>query len=199
MNFLAHAYLSFDYTDILIGNMISDYVKGKKKFDYSAEIQSGIMLHRMIDEFTDNHPATKLAKEYFKPAYRLYSGAMVDVVYDHFLALDKKQFAHENALLEFTTAVYTRLEINLVNLPEPFQKTFPYMKKNNWLYNYRFKWGIEKSFEGVRYRAKYISETNTAFAIFNDHYESLQESYDLFFPELLAFVKQQLFGSLRAK
>ena len=63
MNFLAHAYLSFDYTDILLGNMISDYVKGKKKFEYPPEIQSGIMLHRMIDEFTDNHPATKIAKE----------------------------------------------------------------------------------------------------------------------------------------
>ena len=31
MNYLAHAYLSFGDPDILAGNMISDFVKGKKK------------------------------------------------------------------------------------------------------------------------------------------------------------------------
>ena len=65
--------------------MISDFVKGKKKFDYPAGIQKGIMLHRHIDNFTDTHEATREAKEIFRPHYRLYSGAFVDVVYDHCL------------------------------------------------------------------------------------------------------------------
>lgn len=34
MNYLAHAYLSFNDPEILVGNLISDFVKGKKKFDY---------------------------------------------------------------------------------------------------------------------------------------------------------------------
>jgi len=46
--------------------MISDYVKGKKKFDYPIKIQQGIHLHRLIDEFTDFHPITKEAKQFFK-------------------------------------------------------------------------------------------------------------------------------------
>ena len=50
-----------------MGNMISDFVKGKKKFDYPPGIQKGIMLHRAIDTFTDTHEATKLAKEVFRP------------------------------------------------------------------------------------------------------------------------------------
>jgi hypothetical protein len=29
MNYLAHAYLSFNEPDILVGNLISDFVKGK--------------------------------------------------------------------------------------------------------------------------------------------------------------------------
>ena len=72
--------------------MISDYVKGKTKFDYPVGIQKGIHLHRLIDEFTDAHPVTAKAKSFFRPQYRLYSGAFIDVVYDHFLALDQKQF-----------------------------------------------------------------------------------------------------------
>ncbi len=101
MNYLAHAYLSFNQPAILTGNMISDFVKGKKKYDFSSEIQKGIALHRAIDEFTDFHPVTQIAKSYFKQAYRLYAGAFVDVVYDHFLANDPDQFADHTALDSF--------------------------------------------------------------------------------------------------
>ncbi len=92
MNYLAHAFLSFNKKDILAGNMISDFVKGKAKYTYPGGIQNGIQLHRLIDEFTDGHPVTAEAKNYFRPQYRLYSGAFIDIVYDHFLALDSKQF-----------------------------------------------------------------------------------------------------------
>jgi len=85
MNYLAHAYLSFGHPGVLTGNMISDFVKGKKKFDYPAEVQQGIELHRAIDQYTDTHIATREAKQVFPAHYRLYSGAFIDVVIDHFL------------------------------------------------------------------------------------------------------------------
>ena len=71
-----------------MGNMISDFVKGKRKYDYPEQIQQGIAVHREIDRFTDTHPVTKEAKEIFRPSYRLYAGSLMDVIYDHFLALD---------------------------------------------------------------------------------------------------------------
>ena len=46
--------------DILPGNKISDFIKGKKQFDYPEKIQAGIKLHGAIDEFTERHPAKKL-------------------------------------------------------------------------------------------------------------------------------------------
>jgi acyl carrier protein phosphodiesterase len=94
MNYLAHARLSFDQPDILVGNMISDFVKGKKRFDYSEPVQKGITLHRAIDTFTDEHEATKEAKKFFKPVVGLYAGAFMDIVYDHFLATDENEFGH---------------------------------------------------------------------------------------------------------
>jgi acyl carrier protein phosphodiesterase len=65
MNYLAHAYLSFGIAEITVGNMISDEVKGRRILDYPLEIQHGIRLHRIIDAFTDAHPATREAKEVF--------------------------------------------------------------------------------------------------------------------------------------
>ena len=109
MNYLAHAYLSFNHEEILVGNMISDFVKGKKKFDYSSGIQKGIALHRAIDAFTDTHKATHAAKQCFRPAVGLYAGAFLDVVYDHFLANDRNEFADDKALLLFTQNTYSSL------------------------------------------------------------------------------------------
>jgi len=184
MNLLAHAYLSFNNPPVLVGNMISDYVKGKKKFTYDAAIQKGIQLHRVLDEFTDYHPATNEAKKFFKPDYRLYSGAFVDVVYDHFLANDTSQFRDEAILNQFAQSTYKLLEKYQEVMPERFARMLPFMKSQNWLYNYRYKDGIERSFEGLVKRAAYLDESAIAFSIFEKHYTSLQECYHSFFPGL---------------
>ncbi len=188
MNYLAHAYLSFHQPELLVGNMISDYVKGKKKFDYSPGIQEGIALHRFIDSFTDDHPATKQAKEIFRPHYRLYAGAFTDVVYDHYLATDPAIFTNDS-LEDFAAVTYTMLEPYTAVFPERFARMFPYMKTQNWLYHYRDRWGIENSLHGVVRRATYLTESATAFALFEDRYDDLKLCYNWFFPELLAAVQ----------
>lgn len=187
MNLLAHAYLSFNEPDILAGNMINDYVKGKQKFEYPYAIQRGMNLHRAIDEFTDNHPETQAAKQYFRPQYRLYAGAFVDVLYDHFLANDLAQFVNETALQNFCQQTYGQLQTNLHLLPLKFQQVYPYMKTQNWLFNYRLNSGIEKGFEGLVKRAAYLNESAIAFSIFEKYYYELQICYNNFFPALKQF------------
>jgi acyl carrier protein phosphodiesterase len=192
MNFLAHAFLSFDHPHILTGNMISDFVKGKRKFDYPLSIQNGISLHRQIDDFTDFHPATARAKNFFRADYRLYSGAFVDIVFDHFLAVDKNQFPEKESLENFTRATYNFLEKNSFYFPLQFQKIFPYMKNQNWLLGYHSKEGIRKAFGGLADRALYFDESDIAFQIFNDHYKELQNCYEEFFPQLKQFSLKKL-------
>jgi acyl carrier protein phosphodiesterase len=191
MNYLAHAYLSFNHPEILIGNIISDFVKGKKRFDYPPEVQKGIILHRMIDSFTDAHPATHKAKEFFRKEYRLYSAAFVDVTYDHFLANDKGIFS-ESTLYDFSTRVYSTIEKHVQLLPPFFAGMFPYMKSQNWLYNYRLPEGIRHSYGGLVRRAAYMSESDTAFAIFNKHYDALKDCYLIFMPEMIQFASKEL-------
>jgi acyl carrier protein phosphodiesterase len=183
MNYLAHAYLSFNKPGILTGNMISDFVKGRKKFEYPLQIQQGIALHREIDTFTDNHFATKEAKDIFRPAYRLYAGAFIDVVYDHFLALDENEFNTES-LEAFSLKTYIILDQQTTYFPDKFAMMYPYMKAQNWLYNYQYKEGIGKSLGGLVRRAAYLHESDTAYSLFIDHYEKLSMLYKLFFPEV---------------
>jgi acyl carrier protein phosphodiesterase len=190
LNYLAHAYFSFNHPEILAGNMISDFVKGKKKYEYPPGIQKGIALHREIDEFTDTHEATKFAKEIFRPHYRLYAGAFVDVVYDFFLANDADVFT-EASLMDFTQTTYSLLEQNSKWFPEKFAGMFPYMKSQNWLYNYRQPWGIEKSFGGLVRRANYLKESETAFRLFTENLSDFQQQYDFFSADIKQFAQKR--------
>lgn len=191
MNFLAHAYLSFGREELLTGNMISDFVKGKAQYQFPQAIQNGIRLHRAIDAFTDAHPATKEAARFFKIPYRLYSGAIVDVVYDHFLATDNTIFPGET-LYAFSQEVYTGLENQAAHLPPAFARVFGYMKAENWLWNYRTTEGTRRSLNGLVRRATYLAESETAFRIFLQHYQALERCYRRFIPDVKDWVKQQM-------
>jgi acyl carrier protein phosphodiesterase len=211
VNYLAHAYLSFGIPEIAVGNLISDFVKGKKKFDYPGRIQSGISLHRSIDTFTDTHPVTRIAKSYFRADYGLYAGALTDVAYDHFLANDPVAFPPaggaeagaglagaglaalaEAGLGAFAQKTYDQLAAWESVFPERFARLFPYMRSQNWLYQYRFKEGIFNSFAGLSRRAAYMPGPEQACRLFETHYRELDACYREFFPLLKEFAFQTL-------
>ena len=192
MNLLAHAYLSFNEPGILAGNMISDYVKGRKKFDLPAQVQAGIALHRDIDSFTDSHPITREMKELFKKDYGLYSAPITDIIYDHLLANDPGTFPKETDLQEFSLHTYASLETYTAWFPPVFEQMFPYMKKYDWLFNYRFNHGMEKSLEGLTRRAKYMGNHARAMEIFLSNKPLLNEYYIAFFPMLKKHAQEVL-------
>ena len=192
MNFLAHAYLSFNDPLILAGNMASDYIKGRTQYDYEIGIQRGIQLHRSIDAFTDAHPCTKAINQLFHPHYRLYSGAITDIVYDYFLANDAHVFASAAALQVFSMRTYALLQPNIHKLPVPFQHFFPFMQSQDWLYHYRTKEGIQKSLQGLVRRAKYLSEADTAYGLFNENIAIIKPIYQTYFPLLKKYSEECL-------
>ena len=193
MNYLGHAFLSFGDADILTGNTIGDHVKGKLALDnYPEGIRKGIELHRKIDQFTDEHPATQRAKILFKEKYGLYSGAIMDSLFDHDLANDPKHFRSEKELFDFSQHVYAKLEINAQYFPEKFALYFPYMKEHNWLYNYRTMPGMERSLGGLARRAKYMPPPDEAYKIFVCYYYHLNQCYYELIDDLVTFVKIEL-------
>lgn len=192
MNYLAHAYLSFGIPEITVGNLISDFIKGKKKFDYPARIQKGIALHRAIDEFTDTHLITRRAKLVFKEAYGHYSGPIIDVVYDHFLANDPLIFAGSGALETFAQKTYAQAGGFSSFFPERFARVFHYMRTQNWLYHYRFREGLYNSLDGLSRRAAYMGGAERARGIFDENYAELESCYVEFFPALKDFALRTL-------
>jgi acyl carrier protein phosphodiesterase len=193
MNYLAHAYLSLGNTGILTGNMIGDHVKGLLALEqYPDEVRTGIMLHRKIDSFTDAHPATARAKVWFRQDYGLYSGPVMDIIYDHFLAGDPKYFPSESALLDFTQKTYQQLEENSSLFPEKFAAYFPHMKEHNWLYGYRTMPGVQRSLQGLVRRAKHMPAPDAAYQTFITYYYQLAQCYYEIIDDVVKFVKIEL-------
>jgi acyl carrier protein phosphodiesterase len=189
MNYLAHAYLSFDDPEILVGNMISDFVKGSNKFSYPTGIQNGIRLHRSIDAFTDHHPVSRELALLFHPHYGRYAGPIMDVVYDHFLANYTPVFPGDDILMRFSQDTYGKLDAYTHLFPERFARMFPYMRSQNWLYHYRNPEGLRSSLGGLQRRARYITETDTAYRIVMENQASLEAGFTAFFPDVLAMVR----------
>jgi acyl carrier protein phosphodiesterase len=188
MNYLAHAYFSHNEPATMVGNLISDFIKGKKQYDYPDDIRKGIRLHRAIDTFTDAHPAVAEAKQVFRPHYRLYAGAFVDVAFDYFIANDHTIFATDDDLSLFAQNAYVNLRQHEDWIPGVAKVYFERMQQQNWLYNYRTIWGIQKSFGGIVYRSAHLSDSETAAILFEEHFFKLKEQYELFIPELKQMV-----------
>ena len=116
MNFLAHAYLSFDEPEILVGNFIGDFVRGDLDQKFQKEIIHGVLLHRAIDQFTDTHPTVKKAQKLLKPRFGRYALVITDIYFDYFLSTQWNRFDHRS-LVDFSQEVYAILEINRNKFP----------------------------------------------------------------------------------
>lgn len=195
MNYLGHALLSFGDPQLLTGNMLGDFIKGRKALEaFPDRIRQGILLHRRIDQFTDEHPASLKAKNIFRKDYRLYAGAFVDSLYDHFLANDPHYFASAEELLIFTHTTYAQLQANRPYIPLPALPFFDRMQSDNWLYGYRTLKGMERAFKGLVYRAAYLDNSDKAYALLVTHFYELNQLYLDFIGDLVDFVKNELNG-----
>lgn len=192
MNFLAHLHLSGDNTSIMLGNFIGDFVKGKNLAEkVGVEIARGIELHREIDFFTDQHPIVTQSKKRLRPKYRHYSGVIVDVFYDHFLAKNWNDY-HPQPLSDYAAYVYEVIQKNAALLPDRVNMMMPYMIKGNWLVNYATVEGIHRALTGMARRTPYESKMDESISELQENYEGFKSEFEAFFPILEKHCKDWL-------
>lgn len=192
MNYLAHLYLSGDDNeDLLIGNYITDGLKGADKSQYSKGILDGIALHRKIDDFTDSHEVFNRSAKRLNEKYGLYAWVIVDIFYDHFLAVDWEKYHHQS-LDEYARGIYNLLDRRHDDLPKNSKRFLWYMKEYHILYNYSKLEGIAKVLDGLNRRTKMKSGMHRAINELKSDYNYFEEDFNLFFPELKIFVDNQI-------
>lgn len=183
MNFLAHLYLAGKDEKMIVGNFIADAVKGSTFNGYPEGIVKGIRLHREIDHFTDHHPVFLASRARLSPRYRMYSGVIVDIFYDHFLAKHWDDYSPE-PLEAVVSRTYFLLIRHFQWLPARSKRILPFMVTRNWLVNYRNLDSLQQVFHGMDRRTGNRSGMVNAIADLQQDYGKYEEEFRDFFPRI---------------
>ena len=191
MNFLAHVYLSGNNEQVLVGNFMGDFVKGKQFEEYEEGVKRGILLHRHIDEFTDQHYAVHESKKRLWEKYHHYAGVIVDMFYDHFLAANWSAY-HHMPLENFSQYVYNTVLLYENILPKGVKYMMPFMIEHDWLKNYAHHEGIQRALSGMAKRTTFHSKMELAVADLKLQYADFKSDFESFFPDIKAFAEEWL-------
>ena len=191
MNFLAHIYLSGDSELVRIGNFMADGIRGNDYLNFPEEVKKGILLHRQIDTFTDAHPIYRKSKHRLHDKYGHYSGVIMDILYDYFLAKNWKNYSEE-PLEDYVADFYQSLESNYDILSEKTKKIMPYMIDQNWLVSYATIMGIEKILFQMDYRTKHRAKMQEAIVELQEFHVEFEAEFTSFFQELRLFTASLL-------
>ena len=191
MNYLAHIYLSFNQPELMVGNFIADSVVGNRFEGYSPEVIKGIYLHRKIDSFTDSHDVYISSKRKFASRFGLYSGILMDIIYDYYLA---KNFAtySDIDLQTYCSNSYKLLHQYYAVFPENAKRFYGYMTEHNVLYHYSTLEGLETVLTHFNHRIKHRYKLEQAIPILKKNNAELEVEFAHFFNELSAYCKAEI-------
>ena len=191
MNFLAHIYLSGEDDFVKIGNFMADSIRGSQYLDYPNSLQKGILLHRHIDSFTDAHPIYRKSKHRLHEKYGHYSGVIMDIAYDHFLAKNWSKYSNEK-LEDYAADFYQLMQNNYEILTERVKGMLPYMIGRNWLVSYATIAGLEMILFQMDYRTKHRAHMQEAIVEIQNFYTEFESEFFQFFEELVLSCQQKL-------
>ncbi|HVK10834.1 MAG TPA: ACP phosphodiesterase [Gemmataceae bacterium] len=191
MNWLAHALLSNPEPESRLGNLLADLVKGRDRAAMSAAFLAGVRQHQAIDAFTDGHPVVHRSRARIGSDFGHTTGILVDVFYDHFLALDWVRYSAE-PLAAFTAGVYADMRAGMADFPAEAHAELGRMIDEDRLGSYRRLDGIAAALRRVSLRLQ--ARTGRDFGLERGvaelvaHFDGLRADFAEFFPQLVAHV-----------
>lgn len=194
MNFLAHLHLAAPTDASRIGNLLGDFAKGTPdslRERLPAEVVRGIVMHRSLDVFTDRHPAFRRARDLLSPERRRFAGVVIDVVFDHFLAVQWESFAPQPLDL-FIAEIHAALDRHPEWLGPELTRILPRMKNENWLHSYGSLEGLDCTFRRISRRSPRTGPIAGSAADLADHYATFERFFRDFYPDAQAEARRIL-------
>ena len=185
VNYLAHLYLAGPDPDARLGNLLGDFVQGADLGALPGRIRAGILAHRRIDAFADAHPVFRRSRARISAPLARFSGVLVDVFYDHFLARDWERWHPDLSLDAFCARVYADLDLGSAWLPPRFRRAAPIMVREDWLGSYREIAGIETALAHMAGRLRRPSRLGEGGRELRASYRALGDDFAEFFPQVV--------------
>ena len=197
MNFLAHLLLSGANEEVILGNYVGDFIKGRLTGDKIAGLDAGYLLglklHRHIDMYTDQHPTVREAKKMAANILGKTAGIATDIYFDYFLAKYFNQFCDES-LKSYSDRMYHVITKNERLIPDHMKSMVRTMIRQDWLNTYETLEGIKITFDRLSRRADFLDVLVFAEQDLAKNEEFYHEKFNIFFPQLQAeaarFIKE---------
>ena len=194
MNWLSHVFLSENDIEHQLGNLLTDALKAKAWEGAGQGFYRGIETHQKIDAFTDAHAMVKQSKERLdKKGY--LKAVVIDIVYDYCLSVHWERFASVG-LDVFLLDFHTKARQEIHNYPEEAHRVTTRVIDNNILGSYRDFKGLEEGFKRIDKRlSPRILKKDTALSylpLVIKNIKEIEEDFLIFFPELMAYVAEDL-------
>ena len=189
MNYLAHLFLSGTDEQTMVGNFIGDYVKGNAWNKFPEKIKMGILMHRQIDSFTDAHPRFREAKVLFRSEFGLYSGIVVDLLYDHYLAKNWNEYS-DLTLRTFTKRSHAVLLQNFMHLPFRVQKFLPFLIQHKRLESYASVHGIVQTLKVMSNYSSLPSKPDFVMQTIQNHNDFFEDNFSGFMVDLMGYTNE---------
>lgn len=190
VNYLAHIYLSGDSEEIKLGNFIGDFVKGNRHKEFPEQVAFGIILHRRIDSFTDQHADVRECNKMLRPGYGKYSGIIADIFFDHFLASNWNEYS-VHSLRHFAKNAHAVFLSNFGLLPFRVKQFLPFLIHHKRLESYAKRENLLHVFEIMSSRTSLPANSEWAIQMLDQEYDQFEALFRSFFPELIEYVESE--------
>ena len=174
-----------------VGNLLGDFVAGRPEtLELPLRVVQGIVRHRAIDRFADDHPVTARLKALVPPERRRFAGVIVDLVHDHFLTR-RWQDHGPRPLRAFIDDCNEALRDHFELLPPVLADTLEERIADDWLGHYGTDNGLDGVFYRVSLRHRGFLPIRGAIEDLRQHRAEFETGFHEFFPALQAWVRDQ--------
>ncbi len=175
---------------------MGDFVKGPIADHYPEDIRLGLTLHRRIDSLAQSSPHCRASRQRLHPRYGHVRSVMVDIFFDHFLAVSWSDY-HTEPLEVFAGKFYRTLHEYRPWLPEGLARIAPRMTERNWLVAYREKPTVERALQHLASRLSRPTPLAEGLTELNRCEASLKQDFRRFMLEAQTFSKNLLADDTR--
>ena len=182
MNYLAHAFLSCDQEELLVGNLLTDLMRLKERNSLPEHFQNGVQLHLLIDDFSDQHIENMNCKAILRPYVGKYAPVVLDIYQDHLLCNSWHKWSEE-PFPSFCNYIHKVL-INSSYESKAMDR-LKNMAKQSWLLMYKEKSEMENVFKGVQKKISQPELFDSIMEKIEKIENELETSFLRFFPQMI--------------
>ncbi len=173
----------------MLGNFLGDFVKGRQYLSLPEELQHGVLLHRKIDQFTDQHPFVSRLASTFPKHLRRMAGVALDIYFDHLLVQHWQRF-NQVPLQDLLSEFYLELESCEIQDIKRYQGVRASLVKHRWLADYQEPETCLQAFYAIERRLNHrVSFAEGAWKHIANELADEFEAFPVFYRELVDFVQ----------